>query len=134
MKSTVGISKVLAMVWVLTFLRGQIRLKLMTLLVPTCIGILKCVCCILCGCSVFPLLEYKLQGQQGLGPPFLLSPSSCCHLHAVVNKKKEKKERKVKTEVKWHMFQISPLWDGQNSDFFSKNKNPLKDLFERGKI
>lgn len=94
---TVGVSNV----WVLTILSGKIRLKLMTPLVPSCIGILKCMCCAQYGCFVFPLSEYKLQGQQGLGLPFLLSPSSCCHLHAAVNVKKKIK-KKEKWRQKWN--------------------------------
>ena len=35
------------------------------------------------------------QAQQGLGPPFLLSPLSCC-LHVAVNVKKKKRKEKKK--------------------------------------
>lgn len=125
---TAGVSNVLPMVWVLTILSGQIRLKLMTPLVPSYIAILKCMCCAQYGCFVFPLSACELQGQQGLGFPFLLSPSSCCHLHAAVNVKKEKKVKK--SEDRNEMAHV-PSYSGQNSDSSARLKTPLKYLFER---
>ena len=120
----VGISKVLAMIWVLTSLSGQIRLKLMT---PLCF-LLHWNSQTVCFFCVWMLCE----GQQGLGPPFLLSPLSCCCLHVAVNVKK-KKRKKEKRRQKWNDTGSKLHHSGMVTTvtFSARRKISLKDL--RGK-
>ena len=75
------------MIWVLTSLRGQIRLKVDSSMFPPAMEFSNC---------VLYFVWMLSQGQQGLGPPFLLSPLSCCCLHVAVNVKKKKRQEKKK--------------------------------------